>query len=106
MTDSMGGLNQIGYQQLSVSNTSVALTLPTAANATRPKHAIIKNESSTTSVRWRADGTDPTDSVGMLVGPGEVLNWMDPVLDYFGILKRIEFIRATNDTTLSIAYFD
>ncbi len=49
----------VGYEQLTVSNTAVALaSVPLNAN-----RAIIVVEGK--HIRWRIDGTDPTSTVGM-----------------------------------------
>ena len=50
----------VGYQQLTVSSTSVSLTVPDLAN-----RAVIQAQGD--SVRWRDDGTDPTAAIGMLL---------------------------------------
>ena len=96
--------NQRGYQTLTVSTTSVGLTKPTDI---LPRHALIFVGAA--AIRWRADGTDPTSTVGMFVAAGSYIDWTDPMGDYQGLIDRVEFIRdstAAGDATLAIAYFD
>ena len=103
-------MNQTGFQNLTVSTASVGLTMPTAS--ARPRGALIYVASQ--PIRWRADGTDPTATVGMFVASGGYIEWLAPESpdlgpDYYGILSRVEFIRdttATGDATLDVAYFD
>lgn len=106
----MDGLNAVGYQQLTVSTGAVPLVLPTA---TRPKRALILcgplNAATTNYVRWRADGTNPTSTVGMPLPVGDYLDLtFEDGFDFFGILGTIKFIRdsgAAADATLEITYF-
>jgi hypothetical protein len=85
-----------GYQQLTVSNVAIALTVPVGARV-----CLIQNESVVARVaRWRDDGTNPTASTGMrlLGGNGE--------LYYTGNLVALKFIRETgNDAVLNISYY-
>lgn len=106
MTDSMGGLNHIGEQTLSVTGTSGGLTLPTGATVSRPKHASFRVVSGS-PVRWRADGTDPTTTAGSLLNIGDVMEWLEPLWDYYGMISRVEFISTTGSTaTVEVTYFD
>lgn len=86
----------LGFQQLSVSNTAVALTVPTGGNVTV---AIIYVE--TAAIRWRDDGTSPTASVGMIALPDSILH-----LENLGNLAAIKFIRRDGtNATLNISYY-
>lgn len=96
-------LNPIGHQQLTVSTTAVGLTFPTGR---RPTHALIQC-GATNGVRWRADGTDPTSSVGIALAADNVLDLSDPMGNYVSLLEKVKFIRSgAADATLDIEYFD
>ena len=67
-------LQVFGYESVTVSTTSVALTSTTYGNAaanTFANYAMIQVE--TYPVRFRLDGTAPTASVGHLLNPGDLL---------------------------------
>lgn len=81
-----------GYQQLAVSSTAVAPTVPAGATA-----ALITVE--TAAVRWRDDGTDPTASVGCPIASG------DPPFMYTGDLSALKFIRQTVDAVVNINFY-
>ena len=86
-----GGEKPLGYQQLTVSSSAVALTVPAGA-----AFALINVE--TDAVRWRDDGTNPTATVGMKV-------LVDGSLEYDGDLAAIKFIRVTTDAKLNVSYY-
>lgn len=85
-----------GYQQITVSTSAVALTVP--KNATS---AIIIVQDQT--VRWRDDGTAPTATVGMPVFPGNViqLNSAQQIADF----RAIRDTSADSDAILNITYY-
>lgn len=97
--------NQTGQQTLSVSTAAVGpLTKPTNL---RPRHALIYVGAN--PIRWRADGSDPTATAGMVVAAGGYINWTDPLVDYSALIDRAKFIRdtaAAGDATLEIAFFN
>ncbi len=96
-------LNQQGFQSaLAVSTTAVALT-PAPAGS-RPKHCQIRVIGE--PIRWRADGTDPTASVGELVAAGDRITFMDPYYNYVSMIEKFRAIRESSDATLDIIYFD
>lgn len=86
-------LQSKGFQQLAVSTSAVALTVPSGAT-----RALITLEP-TNGVRWRDDGTNPTASVGMpLVGGA---TW-----ECEAVLDAVRFIRSgAADATLNVAYY-
>jgi len=98
----MPAFTQTGVQNaLSVAGTAVALTIPAGLN---PTHAII--QVTVANVRWRADGTAPTTAVGLQVAAGSNIEFMDPMIDYSGILRFIKFIADDAGTaTLEVAFF-
>jgi hypothetical protein len=84
-----------GYQQLTVSSTAVAPTLPTGAQV---QLMVISVE--TANVRYRDDGTNPTASVGMPL-------WLNqPPFSFNGDISKIKFIRqASTDAVVNITYY-
>lgn len=70
-------LDTFGFEQVSVAGTAVGLTAATYAPASPggpAKVAYIQCE--TAAVRWRADGTDPTATVGVSMEAGdEIVVW-------------------------------
>ena len=96
--------NPIDFATLAVSNTAVDLTSATPSITAGPtvRRAFITCE--TDQVRWRADGTAPTSTVGHLLSTGEALQFIDA--NYKVFLREIQFIRVTTDATLAITYFD
>jgi len=95
-----GATNSIGHQQLTVSSSAVGLTVPTG---THPKHALITIQ--TNGVRWRADGTNPTSSVGNPLAANDRLDWTDPMGNYSSLIPKINFIATAGDATLDVEYF-
>ena len=87
------GLKPLGYQQLAVSNTAVAMTVP--AGAVR---AVCMVEGQ--PIRYRLDGTDPTDAIGFQVKA-------DVSFELVGsaVLKAFKAIRTGTDAKISIHYF-
>ena len=97
----MATLTQVGAQTLTVSTTSVGLTIPSGIY---PSHALI--QVTTANVRWRADETDPTSTAGIIVTAGSNIEWLDPLINYEGLIRNVEFIRDDAvDAVLEIAYF-
>ena len=84
-----------GYQDLTVSNSAVGLTLPTSLT---PRAAVITVESD--QVRFTLDTTTPTSSKGHLLNVGDMLELANTEM-----LSNARFIRVTTDATLRITYF-
>lgn len=94
--------NQLNFEAVAVSTSAVSLTTPGYA-----KHVMIRVTGA--PVRWRADGTAPTSTVGMYAGIGQYIEFMDDEEDQRGLIKNIQFIRDTSagaDASLEVAYFD
>jgi hypothetical protein len=83
----------VSYQQLTVSGTAVALTVPNNANK-----AMIMLE--TDDIRWRDDGTAPSSTVGMYLYTGSTLQ-----LNSLTSLNNFRAIRVNGDATLNISYY-
>lgn len=80
-----------GYLQITSLSSATGLTVPDNALV-----ALIQAE--TQDVRWRDDGTDPTASVGMLIGAGSTLA-------YTGDLNEIAFIQVSASAKLNISFY-
>ena len=99
--------NSLDYSTLTVSNT--ALVLKDNATPEMPKFAhgaIITVEDD--QVRYREDGTAPTSTEGILLNSGDVLNydsWTTGV-NWRNLLRKVQFIRVTNDAKLKIHWYD
>ena len=99
----MAVLNAIGVQTLAVSSAVVSLTLP-SGKTPGPSHALLQNTGSNV-IRWTADGTNPSATVGQQLVAGATIQFMDPTGTYSGVLKFFKAIRESADSTLEIAYF-
>jgi len=99
-------MNQVGIQNaLSVTTgAAVALTPSYGTGATRPaSHAII--QVNTNSIRWRADGTAPTATIGILVAAGSNIEFMDLGDDFAGVINNFRAIGISGTATLEVAFF-
>jgi hypothetical protein len=85
-------MDALGYQQITSLTASTALTVPAGTQM-----ALVQAESQ--AVRWRDDGTDPTATVGMILGAGETLEYDSSQLSV------VEFIEVTVGAKLNINYY-
>ena len=84
-----------GDQQLTVSNTAVALTVPAGAVG-----AMITNGAEAVRVRWTgAGGGDPTASGGHYLNPYSVMDL------YTKDLTEVKLIRVASDSDIQISFF-
>lgn len=91
----------MAFESITVSSAAIGFTAATYGNPTTGAagtSALVTIESN--PVRWRADGTDPTASVGHLLGAGESLE-VEGSLD----LASIRFIATGSDATARVTYF-
>lgn len=79
-----------GFQRITSLGTAVALTVPAGT-----KYAWVQCE--TQNVRWRADGSAPTASVGMLLKTTDA-----PIL--IDVLNA-QFIEVTGSASINVTYF-
>lgn len=86
-----------GYQQLTVSTSAVALTVPKNANSC----TIIVEDY---SIRWRDDSVDPTNAVGMPVWPGNVIQLQ--TAKQLAQFRAIRDVDAEGDAILNISYYE
>jgi hypothetical protein len=96
-------MNQTGVQTALAATTgaAVALTIPTGN--VRPTHAIIVV--ATNSIRWRADGTAPTASIGILTPAGSNIEFMDLAGDYSALISNFKAIGISGTAALDVAFF-
>lgn len=106
-------INHIGQQRLVVQPTEVkGLTMPAGF---QPQHVLITVHGA--SVRWRADGFDPTPTLGTLVPAAErhqvlgdnIIDWTAPQTRYQSMIRRVRFVMAEGEegqADLDVAYFD
>lgn len=97
-----GTLNQVGFQELTVSSIAVGLTRPTGE---RPRHAYIGVSGG--AIRWLAiAGDGPSSTRGAYVGAGGSIDWTSMDNDYAGLLDNVKFIKVgPNDASLEVSYF-
>lgn len=91
--EAFGTLDPTGYQQLTVSTSSTALTVPAGSRVCYIVAA------ATNGVNWRDDGTAPTAGVGMPFAGG-ASSW------FYGDPTKLRFIRSGGaDAVLNISYY-
>lgn len=96
-------LMQVGRTATASVATATALTFPTTTGMINPTHAIIC-VGSAGAIRWRADGTAPTASQGLLVAAGGTITFMDGHLNYRSLLQNFKAIATGVDTTLDVTW--
>ena len=106
----MRALNIIDSATLTVSNTAIGLDSASPALDSNGRvsnrtvyRAVISVKDA--DIRWRADGTAPTATVGHPIDDGGTFTLTGA--NYQHLLKKIQFIRqSTTDAVLFITYFD
>jgi hypothetical protein len=93
---------QVGIQNAlsATTGSAVSLTMPTGAD---PTHAIIQVTGN--SIRWRADGTAPTATVGLLVAAGTNIELMDPEFNYGAMIANFKAIGISGTATIEVAFY-
>ena len=89
----------LGYRQITVSSTALALSSATGGVPKGATRAIIEVE--TDAIRYRDDGTAPTASVGMPVAKD--VNYI--VLPSLQAINAFRAIRVTTDAKLNVLYY-
>lgn len=79
-----------GYHQITTLSSAVGI------NAKNGRWALI--QAINQNVRWRDDGTDPTDAVGMVLHAGHTL-------PYYGDIRTIRFIETTASAELNVSVY-
>ena len=75
---------------------STSLSSVVGLNAKNGRWALIQAVGQ--NIRWRDDGTDPTDAVGMLLLVGNPM-------PYYGDLKTIRFIETAASAELNVSVY-
>ena len=91
-----------GYQQITSLAASVGLTIPAVdaqGNTSKPNAVLLYPEAQ--NVRWRADGTAPTATVGMLLPSTATQPFY-----YDGDLNAIRFIESAASAKLNVVYVE
>jgi hypothetical protein len=86
-----GSLIPMGYEQITGLSAVKALTIPAEAEI-----AVIAAE--TQNVRWRDDGSAPTDAVGMPLAAGRDMLFTSK-------LSAVRFIEETASAKLNVSYY-
>jgi hypothetical protein len=84
----------LGYQQITSLATAQSLAVPAGTK-------LIMITPSGAAVRWRADGTAPTATVGYPLSAGVELRFTGT----FASMQALQFIQQSASATLDIAYF-
>ena len=94
-------LREIAYDPaITVSNSATRLTIGNVRGTSEryaAEKVIIIVEAA--QIRWRADGTDPTDSTGHPANVGTILTF-----DNRDRIEKFRAIRTSADATLSVSY--
>jgi hypothetical protein len=85
-----GNIQPTGYQQLTGLDTVQGL------NSQGGRIALI--QAAQKAVRWRDDGVDPTDTIGMLLEAGRDF-W------YTGDVTKIKFIEVGNGAEINVSFY-
>jgi tRNA A-37 threonylcarbamoyl transferase component Bud32 len=92
-----------GYQQITSISSATGLTVPVVANI-YVGYAVIQCEyvsggtNGVSVARWRDDGTNPTNTVGMQIASGQEM-------DYSGDLTTLKFIDGSGVSQINISYY-
>lgn len=90
---------ELGYKELTSISTSVASALADVSGGIPTGSRKVDVEIENASVRWRADGTDPTTTVGRLLLPGDILK-------YDGSdLTKLKLIGVSAGAKLGISFY-
>lgn len=97
-------LNQRAFVEVYVGSTVIELVdyLPTGS---RWHHALIGVSGG--AVRWLGIPTEqPGSAYGAYVGAGGQVEWLNPEIDYAGVIYNAKFIKAgINDAKLEVSLF-
>ena len=106
-------IKPIGYSVLTLTSSTTAVDLSSASPAMNVtagtvggktvRRALMTVEDAT--IRWRADGTDPTSSEGHELADTDILTLVDA--NYEELLKKLHFINTDGTTVyVRISFFD
>jgi hypothetical protein len=89
----------LGYCQLTASGTAALISTCSGGIPARTVWAIVVVE--TANIRWRDDGTAPTASVGMPLGPTAAA----AALTYSGTMSAFEIIAVSGSPVVNISFY-
>lgn len=92
----------VGYEQVTGLSSAKGLTVPAVdpnGNSGKPNAVLLQSEAQ--NIRWRADGTNPTASVGMRLLSTALEPWY-----YDGDLQKIRFIESAASAILNVTYVE
>jgi hypothetical protein len=82
----------LGYRQITELSAAVGISNIPAGT----QMALITAEGQ--NIRWRDDGTDPTDTVGMLLTTGQTLSYNGPI-------EKFKAIEVTDGASLNVSLY-
>ena len=86
------------FETITIPSVATPLTASKLASSPKPKKVFITVETAT--LRYRMDNTDPTDTVGHLLMPTDIL-----VLEGYSQLNQVKFIRTgATSAVLQVTY--
>lgn len=83
-----------GYEQLTTLNVAAQLTVPDGTS-------MVLLQAEAQDIRWRADGVDPTSSVGMLLTAGRDMVYPASKT----ALEALRFIQVTPGAKINVTYY-
>lgn len=92
----------VGYEQITGLGTVKGLTIPAVdsqGNSVKPNAVLLQSEAQ--NVRWRADGTNPTATVGMRLLSTALDPWY-----YDGDLARLRLIESAASAIVNVTYLE
>lgn len=102
-----GAMNQIGVETaLAVGAAAVSPTLPTNSNSETMTVSHLLGQVIGQPIRFRADGTAPTATVGTRVEAGGSISFMDPGHDFRGQTKQLQMIAIGAAATIDFTFYD
>ena len=105
-------VNNVDFSTVDVQTTVVNLATDlTPTMPARAKGAVITLDDTTSALRYRDDGTDPTTAVGHKVNPGDVVtfdSWTVPKQNWRQVMLQTNWIQCVAATTgtLMVSWFD
>jgi len=83
----IGKTKHYDYETITIADTAIGLTAAKLLTTVRPNKVLISIE--TAQCRWRMDGTDPTNAIGIILNPMDTME-----VEGLVNLKQIRFIRT------------
>ena len=90
----------VGFETIAVSNAAGGIGPISGSAVTSGTTAAFFGPVETNSIRWRADGTAPSATVGHLLQSGQTLYLEGDAV------RKILFIRVSADSALPVTYYE